>query len=129
MCLHNHYWEPVQANTPEWQKAFARECVDAGAAAFVAHGTPLMQGRELYRGVPLFHGLGNFIFQTRKAEGFYGAAAWRSLIVDARFNNGQFVDARLTALQLEDRKVGGEFSRGWPSLVPGAHEQRLIAGA
>jgi poly-gamma-glutamate capsule biosynthesis protein CapA/YwtB (metallophosphatase superfamily) len=129
MCLHNHYWEPVQANTPEWQRTFARECVDAGAAAFVAHGTPLMQGRELYRGVPLFHGLGNFIFQTRKAEGFYGAATWRSLIVDAHFDNGQFVDARLTAVQLEDRKLGGEFSRGWPSLVPGAHEQRLIARA
>ena len=26
MCLHNHYWEPVQSDTPGWQKAFARLC-------------------------------------------------------------------------------------------------------
>lgn len=125
MCLHNHYWEPVQADTPAWQKAFARECVDAGAAAFVAHGTPLMQGWEMYRGAALFHGLGNFIFQTRKADDFYGPATWRSMIVDARFARGRFVDAQLVPIELEARKFGGEYSAGWPRLVPGARPQRL----
>lgn len=86
-CLYNHYWEPVQSVTPEWQRSLARACVDAGAAAFVAHGTPLMQGMERYRGAPLLHGLGNFIFQTRKGES-YGPPTWRSLIVDARFATG-----------------------------------------
>lgn len=116
MCLHNHYWEPVQADTAAWQKAFARRCVDAGAAAFVAHGTPLMQMWEMYRGAPLFHGLGNFIFQTRKADGFYGAATWRSMIVDARFARGRFVEARLLPLQLEANKFGGEYSAGVPQI-------------
>lgn len=125
MCLHNHYWEPVQADTPAWQKAFARECVDAGAATFVAHGTPLMQGWEMYRGAPLFHGLGNFVFQTRKADDFYGPATWRSMIVDARFARGRFIDAQLIPIELEARKFGGEYSAGWPRLVPGAKPQRL----
>ena len=116
-CLHNHYWEPVQADTPAWQRQFARACVDAGAAAFVAHGTPLMQGIERYNGAPLFHGLGNFIFQTRKADDFYKAPTWSSLIVDARFRDGRFLDAQLTPITLEAGKAGGEYSRGYPTIV------------
>jgi poly-gamma-glutamate synthesis protein (capsule biosynthesis protein) len=118
-CLHNHYWEPEQARTPEWQRAFARACIDAGAAVFVAHGTPLMQGIERYRGAPLFHGLGNFIFQTRKADGFYKAPTWQSLIVDARFRDGRFLDARLIPVQLEASKAGGEYSQGFPTVQAG----------
>ncbi|OJU18909.1 MULTISPECIES: CapA family protein [unclassified Sphingomonas] len=117
MCLHNHYWEPVQSDTPVWQKAFARACVDAGAAAFVGHGTPAMQRDEFYRGAPLFHGLGNFIFQTRKADGAYGASAWQSVIVDARFAHGRFVDARFHPIRLDATKRG-EYSSGSPELVP-----------
>lgn len=116
-CLHNHHWEPVQSETPAFQKAFARECIDAGAAAFLAHGTPLMQGIERYRGAPLFHGLGNFIFQTRKADGFYQPPTWRSLIVDARFRSGRFVSASLIPIVLDASKYGGEFTRGTPSLA------------
>lgn len=116
-CLHNHYWEAEQAATPAWQRQLARECVDAGAAAFVAHGTPLMQGIERYKGAPLFHGLGNFVFQTRKAEGFYQARTWQSLIVDARFQDGRFRRADLIPIQLESRKAGGKFSRGYPTIA------------
>lgn len=116
MCLHNHYWEPVQSDTPAWQKSFARACIDAGAAAFVGHGTPVMQARESYRGAPLFHGLGNFIFQTRKVDGAYGAEAWRSMIVDARFADGRFIDARLHPIRLEAAKHD-ELSWGVPTLA------------
>ena len=118
-CLHNHYWEPVQAETPAWQRAFARQCIDAAAAVFVAHGTPLMQGIERYNGAPLFHGLGNFIFQTRKADDFYKAPTWTSLIVDARFRDGHFLDARLTPVTLEAGKAGGEYSQGFPMIMTG----------
>lgn len=117
MCLHNHYWEPRPADTPPWQRAFARACVDAGAAAFVGHGPPMMQAYELYRGAPLFHGLGNFIFQTRKADGAYQAETWQSLVVEAEFAGGRFSGARLTPLTLDPTK-DGEFSRGTPSLSP-----------
>ena len=115
MCLHNHHWEPVQSDTPGWQKAFARACVDAGAAAFVGHGTPLMQGYELYRGAPLFHGLGNFMFQTRKPDGAYGPETWRSLLVEARFADGTFIGATLKPLLLDSSRSGG-FTRGVPRL-------------
>ena len=126
MCLHNHYWEPRPADTPAWQRDFARACVDAGADAFVGHGAPMMQAHELYRGAPLFHGLGNFIFQTRKADGVYGAETWRSMIVDARFAEGRFIDAQLIPIVLDPAKAG-EFSLGVPHLVPAA-TTKLSAG-
>lgn len=115
MCLHNHYWEDDQSRTPEWQRGFARQCVDAGASAFVAHGTPLMQGMELYRGAPLFHGLGNFIFQTRKPQ-TYGPATWQSLIVDTRFRDGALRDLSLTPIRLDARPSSDGFTRGWPEI-------------
>lgn len=118
MCLHNHYWESRPADTPPWQRVFARACVDAGAAVFVGHGPPMMQPYELYRGAPLFHGLGNFIFQTRKADGAYGPETWRSMIVDARFAEGRFIDARLIPIVLDPTR-DGEFSRGVPRLSNG----------
>lgn len=116
--LHNHYWETDPAVTPEWQRDYARRCVDAGAAIFVAHGPPLLQGIERYKGTLLLHGLGSFIFQTRKAEGSYNSKTWESLMVDVIFRNGAFVRASATPLRLDSRKnADGEFTRGVPSFA------------
>jgi poly-gamma-glutamate synthesis protein (capsule biosynthesis protein) len=120
--LHNHYWEADPATTPGWQRDYARRCVDAGAAAFVAHGPPLLQGIERYRGAPLFHGLGSFIFQTRKPEGSYGPATWQSLIVEAEFANGAFTGARLVPLQLDASRASDDPAapvRGTPAIARG----------
>lgn len=49
---HNHDWEPDMAEVPDWQRALARRCIDAGAAVFAGHGAPVVQGIEVYRGAP-----------------------------------------------------------------------------
>jgi poly-gamma-glutamate synthesis protein (capsule biosynthesis protein) len=126
--LHNHHWEePDNWVTPDWQRSLARAAVDAGAALFVAHGTPLLQGIETYRGRPLFHGLGSFIFQTIK-EDFYDALAWQSAAVECRFEDGSFAGADLVPVQLNAEGVGGPsdmVTRGRPSLASPA-EARII---
>jgi poly-gamma-glutamate synthesis protein (capsule biosynthesis protein) len=116
--LHNHLWEADITRTPEWQREFARRCIDAGAAAFCAHGTPLLQGIEMYRGAPLFHGLGSFIFQTRKADDAYGDANWESVIAECRFEGRRFVAADLVPVQLARIGAAGPTdlaTRGRPS--------------
>lgn len=125
--LHNHYWEADPADTPAWQRAYARQCIDAGAAVFVAHGPPLLQGIERYKGAPLFHGLGNLIFQTRKTTG-YGPEAWQSLAVDARFRDGRCVDARLTPIQLDGARAtpDAEFVRGIPAIAQGPQAAAIL---
>ena len=120
-CLHNHYWEPDPTRTPEWQRDLAHRWIDAGASMFVGHGPTVIQGVELYRGAPLFHGLGSFIFQTRKPEGSYGPATWRSVLVEAVFDEGTFVRARLRPLGLNSARATPEatFTQGTPVLLSG----------
>ncbi len=43
---------------------FARAVIDAGADVYVGHGSHVLWGIEIYKGKPIFFGLGNFIFQN-----------------------------------------------------------------
>lgn len=122
--LHNHDWEADNADTPAWQRDFARAAVDAGASVFVAHGPPLLHGIELYRGAPLFHGLGSLFFQTRKADDAYGPLNWQALIADCHFRNGRFMHARLEPWSLAAEGIAGPHravTRGVPQ--PASREQ------
>ena len=65
--LHSHQGPGGTRNVPEtpaFLRAFARECVDAGADAVVGHGPHVLRGIEVYDGSPLFHSLGNFVYQA-----------------------------------------------------------------
>jgi poly-gamma-glutamate synthesis protein (capsule biosynthesis protein) len=118
---HNHDWEPDLANVPAWQRAFAHRCAAAGASVFVGHGAPLLQGVEIHRGVPLFFGLGNFIFQTEKPPGAYPPEDWEGAIVECVFDGGRCRSARLTPIVLNEIGLGGPndmATRGMPSLAP-----------
>jgi poly-gamma-glutamate capsule biosynthesis protein CapA/YwtB (metallophosphatase superfamily) len=53
---------------PAWLSAFARKCLDAGAATYVIHGPHLLHGIEIYKGKPIFYSLGNFIFQNETID-------------------------------------------------------------
>jgi len=126
---HNHYWESDVARTPEWQRALARACIDAGAAVFCGHGPPLLHGMEVYQGAPLFYCLGSFIFQTKKDEDAYGAANWESLIVECRFRDGRFQAATITPVVLAATGQKGDDdlqTRGLPSLAPPARARQTL---
>jgi poly-gamma-glutamate synthesis protein (capsule biosynthesis protein) len=47
-----------------YETEVAHAAVDAGASAVVAHHAHILRGIELYRGRPIFHGLGNFVTVT-----------------------------------------------------------------
>lgn len=51
-------------SVPEFLESFARECVDAGADAFVGHGPHVLRGVEVYEGAPIFYSLGDFAMQN-----------------------------------------------------------------
>ncbi len=117
--LHNHYWEAQKSDTPGWQQALARRAIDAGAATFVAHGVPELQGIEYYRGAPLFHGLSSFIFQSEKPDDAYGPEAWQSVIAELDTASGRVTDARLIPVVLDPAGAehDGKRVRGSPRLA------------
>lgn len=48
-----------------YERAVSRAAIDAGADIVVGHHAHIMRGIELYRGKPIYYGLGNFVCATR----------------------------------------------------------------
>lgn len=55
----------VRAKLAQYESDVARAAIDAGADVVVGHHAHILRGIELYRGRPIFHGLGNFATVTR----------------------------------------------------------------
>ncbi len=55
----------VPAKLAAYELEVAHAAVDAGADLVVGHHAHILRGIELYRGKPIFHGLGNFVTVTR----------------------------------------------------------------
>lgn len=53
----------------QYQYEIAHAAIDAGAVAVLAHHAHILKGVEVYRGRPIFHGLGNFATVTRALGG------------------------------------------------------------
>ncbi|MFH1140844.1 MAG: CapA family protein [Chloroflexota bacterium] len=63
---HHHHGPTADRDRPEtFVEPFARACIDAGADLYLGHGPKLGQGIEIYKGKPLFYGLGNFFAQLQ----------------------------------------------------------------
>lgn len=57
------HWGPEEVSAPNWiQRNLAHEIVEAGADVVVGNHTHLVQGFQEISGVPVFYGLGNFVF-------------------------------------------------------------------
>jgi len=127
--LHHHQWEPRWEITPDWFLAFAHRCVDAGARMVLSHGTPMLQGIEIYKGAPIFCGLGNFIFHSFKASKYTDERVWQSVIARTRIENGAPTSIELHPVALGGQKAidQGDFeSRRVPHLVGGAYGERIL---
>lgn len=126
---HNHILEDGGRRPPDWQREFAHFCIDAGASIYVSHGAPRLHGIEIYRGRPIFYDLGNLIFQTATAEGYYDDAVWQSVVAECRFADGRLHEVTLTPLQLNARGISGAgdlATRGWPSIAHDASASAIL---
>ncbi|TQS42096.1 CapA family protein [Cryptosporangium phraense] len=61
-----------------YERPLAHAAVDAGASMVVAHHAHIMRGVEMYRGAPIYHGLGNFVTVTRALNPKGGESAERT---------------------------------------------------
>lgn len=117
---HNHDRGPGHEAVPDWQRDFARQCIDAGAAVFAGHGVPVVQGIEIHRAAPILHGLGNFMFQVAKPVGAYEEGTWEGVVALCVFRNRRCVRVRLVPIVLNeiDREGGVDAAyRGLPALA------------
>ncbi|RVC58733.1 CapA family protein, partial [Mesorhizobium sp. M00.F.Ca.ET.038.03.1.1] len=61
----NHGHEPGEFSRqpPDYEQAFARSVIDAGADVYINHGPHHVKGIEIYKGRPIFYALGSFFNQ------------------------------------------------------------------
>jgi poly-gamma-glutamate synthesis protein (capsule biosynthesis protein) len=105
----------------------AHASIDNGADAFLGHGVHVLRGVEIYKGRPIFYGLGEFVRQMefawggsylppadprnpdatvaeRKVEGVYRAARepinYEGVIAVSRYDRGQVSEVRLYPVDL-----------------------------
>lgn len=63
--------ETYELPSPRFKETL-RFFVDSGADAVIAHHTHCVSGYEIYKGVPIFYGLGNFLFDaSEKSLGYW----------------------------------------------------------
>lgn len=78
-CMHSHQWSidpdaPAgglngeTSTPPDFLVRFAHDAVDAGADLFCTTGPFDFRGIEIYRGKPIFYGLGSFVRQAYMEE-------------------------------------------------------------
>ena len=94
VSIHSHDCPGGVGNKPtDFLEIFSRNCIDAGAHAVLGHGPHELRGIEIYKGGVIFHGLGNFIFETETVE-FQPADAYlnRSMPLDTKV--GAYMDER-----------------------------------
>lgn len=97
-------------------ESFARDCVDAGADAFVGHGPHVLRGIELYRGAPVFYSLGNFLLQNETVE-FVPPEMYDRYGLDDAATPADVFDARVT--DDEGNRTGFPGDRAfWESVLP-----------
>ena len=48
-----------------YERPLAKAAIDAGADIVVGHHAHILRGIEMYKGRPIYHGLGNFVTVTR----------------------------------------------------------------
>lgn len=102
--LHHHHGELSWREVPGWVQSFARSCVEAGANAFVGHGEPALQPIEIYRGAPIFFGLGNFLFHVSGGDDWTSPDVWKSVVATCSFDGNN----HLQSIDLVPIVVGGE---------------------
>ena len=55
----------LSTKPPEFYIDLAHQAIDVGADAFVGHGVQLLRGVEIYKGKPIFYGLGEFFREAQ----------------------------------------------------------------
>lgn len=57
-----HFWKEYSTGTTDMQKKIAHEAIDAGARLIIWHHSHVVGPKEIYKNIPIYYSLGNFLF-------------------------------------------------------------------
>lgn len=120
------HWGPMLIDYPylEQQQA-AHRLVEAGASAVVMHHAHILQGVEIYSGVPICYGLGNCVFDPTEGE-FQESSNFEhvkyqdqlsSCIFRLTWCDGAFTRLQVAPFVLGDPENTASLALTWPSTT------------
>ena len=124
----------VNPSVAGYLPVFAKASIDAGADAFLGTGVHVLRGIEIYKGRPIFYGLGEF-FRQMDVVGLAGLGRRRggsnsppikyeSIVPVSRFEGGKLAEIRLHPIELTyDVRMA---HRGIPMLASPEAAQRIL---
>ncbi|MGE0039707.1 MAG: CapA family protein [Vicinamibacterales bacterium] len=108
VSIHAHELYRELTEPDPFVPTLARAAIDAGADMFITHGSHYLAGMEIYKGKPIFYGLGDFFFQYETVPGF-AADTYEAYGLDPNA-----IDPSLATEQIP--LAGGR--RLWETVVP-----------
>jgi poly-gamma-glutamate synthesis protein (capsule biosynthesis protein) len=114
----------------------AKAAIDAGADAFLGTGVHVVRGIEIYKGRPIFYGLGEF-FRQMDVIGLSGMGGrgrgdensppikYESIVAVSRYEHGTLAEIRLHPIEITDQVRMAH--RGIPRLASPQGAQRILA--
>jgi poly-gamma-glutamate capsule biosynthesis protein CapA/YwtB (metallophosphatase superfamily) len=120
--------DPEDARPADYMTPLFHDLIDAGADAVVRHGPHALMGVEIYKGRPIFYGMGSLMFQVgdknRQFRGFTLPEAWYDgAVAVSEFQQGRVATVRLYPFvqNLEDARL-----QGTPKSPSQADAQRIL---
>jgi len=106
--------DPEDVRPADYMTPLFHELIDAGADVIVRHGPHALLGVEIYKGRPIFYGMGSLMFQVgdknRQFRGFTLAEAWYDgAVAISEFKDGRAAVIRIYPFvqNLEDARLQG----------------------
>lgn len=100
------------------------DAVDAGADIVLTHGPHVLRGIEIYKGRPIFYGLGSFFFEL----GADWPREWfDSVVAVSEFRGGRIAEVRLYPIVLgTPAEARPRLEQGTPHLAAGSDARRIL---
>jgi len=119
-------WEvpPDTLTSADFLRPLFHDAVDAGADVVVTHGPHVLRGVEIYKGKPIFYGLGNLFYEVSGLP----PAMYDSVLAVSEFRGGQVAEVRLYPLDLSgtSSELRTRTQQGVPKLASPENAKRII---
>ena len=146
--IHTHESQSVleamhqSTQPPDFYVDLAHQAIDSGADMFVGHGPHTLRGVEIYKGKPIFYGLGEFFHQlnwtfpvylgmtdaspisTRQSAARFFGGSLESVVAVSRYEDGQLAEVRLYPTELGGDAPDSRF--GIPRIAPPEIGRRIL---
>jgi len=96
----SHHWG-LSEDVLEYQVEIAHAAIDAGADVVMGHGPHYACAVEMYRGKPIFYGLGSFSFHTGHGGRAHGD--WVGLLARVTFDDSALVEVAFSLVRHDAR--------------------------